>query len=164
MPSPRVAFSLAFAMLGIVSLGVKAGDMAHRERPDINLWHDRLTNTLSVQGFVTHNIGSAWAVAANRAHCRMAVRAEPLPDADVALRAEAPALSVLRYRYRGRWSDRYPRLAVLAGKIESSVRQKFDASAPVPITIVVSASPDCRLDAIVFGPQEVVNRLPPPSA
>ncbi len=163
MSSPRVAFSLGFAALAVVSLAVKAHDMAHRERPDIAVWHDPLVRNLTAQGFVTRDLGSSYAVLAERSSCRIVVRAEPLPDADRALRVEEPELRVLRYRYRGRWSDRYPRLAVMAGRIESSLWQKIDPSAPAPIAVVVSSNHACRRDAIDFGPQEVVNRLPPPA-
>lgn len=164
MPSPRVAFSLCFAALAIVSLAVKANDMAHRDRPDIAYWHDHLVGELTTQGFVTRDMGSNWAIMAERSRCRLTVIAQPVPDGDRALRLERPDLPVLRYRYRDQWSDRYPRLAVLAGGIASSLWRPFDPSSPVPIAVVVMANADCRLDAIRFGPQDVVNRLPPPSA
>ena len=159
--SPRAAFSLAFAALAIVSLGVKASDMAHRERPDLAYWHDRAARALAAQGFATREAGSPWAIEATRSRCRITVQAQPIPDADRAQRAEHPDLPVLRYRYRDRWSDRYPRIAVLAGTIASSAWQKIDPAAPIPIAVLVSATAACPLDAIAFGPQEVVNRLPP---
>ena len=71
MSSPRVAFSLAFATLAVVSLAVKARDMAHRERPDIAVWHDPLVRDLAAQGFVTRDNGSSYAVMAERSPCRI---------------------------------------------------------------------------------------------
>ncbi len=160
MPSRRAAFSLLVVAGLAITLGAKALAPNSDLQLDETAYSPTLVTLLRGQGFAAtiEPRASNSDVVAARGACRLRARMQGALFGLAAFRYITQDLPAPAFRYRGAWSQDFPR-----GRYEILSRLqwlgvRYGMVQGVEIPLLVAASRECNLSEIDFGSQRVPAR------
>ena len=158
MLSRRAAFSL-FVVVGLaITLGGKALAPNSNMQLDESSYSPRLVTLLTRQGFAASIEKRSFSsdVVATRGACRLRARMQGAMYGLAAFRYFAQDLPAPAFRYRGAWSQDFPRGRYEILSCAQWLGVRWGVTRGVEIPLLVAASRECDLSAIDFGPQQVL--------